>query len=80
VKEIGEGELAEALSKAGNSLKMASDHIIRAWEICLPYMSTDFLSLKHTHKIEEIGISNLELTDRIAKLQYDSLSSFYSFL
>ncbi|EKD44558.1 MAG: hypothetical protein ACD_71C00103G0005 [uncultured bacterium (gcode 4)] len=75
-KEIGEGELAESLSKAGNSLNMASDHIMRAWEICLPYMSADFLNLKHTHKIEEIGISNLELTDRIVKLRYDNLSSF----
>lgn len=74
--EIGETELAKSLSDVSDHLRTASGHIITAWEICLPYISTDFPNLKHTHKIEGIGISNLELTGRIVKLRYNNLSSF----
>ena len=45
---------AELISE---NLKKASNHIMTAWQICLPYISHNFPVMKHTSEIKWIDIS-----------------------
>lgn len=57
-------------------LKEASNHIIEAWKICLPYVSYDFPEMKHTSEVKWLDIDKEELVKRISNLVSSELSDF----
>lgn len=79
-KEIWELELSTKLKEASEYINKASINIFTAWKICLPYISTNFITFKHTSQIEELQISNLELSNRISILKYNKLSELLELL
>lgn len=79
-KEIWELELSTKLKEASEYINKASINIFEAWKICLPYISTNFTTFKHTSQIEELQISNLELSNRISSLKYNKLSELLELL
>lgn len=57
-------------------LKEASENIMKAWEICLPYVSHDFPEMKHTTEIKWLDIDKEELVKRIWNLVNNQLKDF----
>jgi hypothetical protein len=57
-------------------LKEASNHIMNAWNICLPYVSDDFPEMKHTADIKWLDIDREELVKGISNLVNTELSDF----
>jgi uncharacterized protein YbcI len=57
-------------------LQEASQHIMTAWEICLPYVSHDFPEMKHTTEIKWLDIDKEELAKRISNLVDSELKDF----
>lgn len=61
-------------------LNEASSHIMKAWEICLPYVWEWFPNLKHSSEIKWLDIDNEELAKRISKLMDSELAKFLELL
>jgi len=57
-------------------LKEASENIMKAWEICLPYVSYDFPEMKHTTEIKWLDIDKEELVKKISNLVDSELKDF----
>jgi len=57
-------------------LKIASNHIMNAWHICLPYVWQWFPNLKHSTEIKWLGTSKEELAIKIWNLNNVSLKEF----
>ena len=57
-------------------LKEASENIIKAWDICLPYVSYDFPEIKHTTEIKWLDIDKEELVKKISNLVDSKLKDF----
>lgn len=75
--------LWEELSKWNNGLKQvweylktASNHIMNAWRICLPYVWEWFPNLKHSTEIKWLNISREELIKNLWKLTNEALKEF----
>jgi len=56
-------------------LKEASENIINAWNICLPYVSDDFPEMKHTAEVKWLDINKEELINIISNLVYSELKN-----
>lgn len=61
-------------------LNEASSNIMKAWEICLPYVWEWFPNLKHSSEIKWLDIDNEELAKRISKLMDSELAKFLELL
>jgi len=57
-------------------LEESSFHIMKAWKICLPYVSHNFPEMKHTAEVKWVSISREELLKRIWNLVNPELSDF----
>jgi hypothetical protein len=57
-------------------LKIASNHIMNAWNICLPYVWEWFPNLKHSTEIKWLNISREELVEKLWNLTSESLKEF----
>jgi len=57
-------------------LKEASNHIMEAWKICLPYVSHDFPEMKHTAEVKWLDIDKEELSKSLSNLMNSELSDF----
>jgi len=70
--------LWKCIDKKGVSdlLEDASKHILKAWKICLPYISHDFPEMKHTAEVKWLDIDKKELVKRISNLVNSELSDF----
>lgn len=75
--------LWEELSKWNNDLKqvweylkIASNHIMNAWRICLPYVWEWFPNLKHSTEIKWLNISREELIKNLWNLTNEALKEF----
>lgn len=74
--ELENQEKSLKLQLISENLKKASNHIMTAWQICLPYISHNFPVMKHTSEIKWIDISKEELAVKISKLEYEKLYNF----
>lgn len=66
----------ENLKKAWEYLKIASNHIMNAWRICLPYVWEWFPNLKHSTEIKWLNISREELIGSLWNLTNEALKEF----
>lgn len=57
-------------------LKIASNHIMNAWKICLPYVWEWFPNLKHSTQVKWLDTSKEELAIRVWNLNNVSLKEF----
>jgi len=57
-------------------LKTASNHIMNAWRICLPYVWEWFPNLKHSTEIKWLNISREELIKNLWNLTNEALIEF----
>lgn len=66
----------EELWKVFELIKKASNNINEAWNICEPYIRTDFEEMKHTDKIKWVDISNNDLAKLVWNLVLEQLGDF----
>jgi hypothetical protein len=57
-------------------LREASNHIMNAWNICLPYVSHDFPEMKHTSDVKWLDIDRENLVKGISNLVDSELKDF----
>lgn len=57
-------------------LKEASNNIMTAWKICLPYVSHDFPEMKHTSEVKWLDIDRENLVKWISNLIDSELKDF----
>lgn len=73
---VWDKEYSEKLKGIWEYLKLSSNHIMKAWEICLPFISKDFPVMKHSSDIKWVDITKKELILWIWNLTDDSLRDF----
>ncbi|MGE4444508.1 MAG: hypothetical protein AB7E37_05965 [Candidatus Altimarinota bacterium] len=73
-EELSKGN--NGLKQVGEYLKTASNHIMNAWRICLPYVGEGFPNLKHSTEIKGLNISREELIKNLGKLTNEALIEF----
>ena len=64
------------LKQVWEYLKIASNHIMNAWRICLPYVWEWFPNLKHSTEIKWLNISREELIKNLWNLTNEALKEF----